>query len=799
MLATLHGHFYQPPRENPWTDEIPRQGGARPYHDWNERITDECYRANGWSRILGRDQRIVSIVNNYRHLSFDFGPTLLRDLERRHPRVHARIVEADRASVLEHGGHGNAIAQAYNHMILPLANRRDKETQVRWGLRDFEHRFGRKSEGLWLAETAINAETLEVLVHEGVRFLILAPAQARRVRRLAEGTWRNLDEHHPLDTTRPYRCFVGAAEGANGNRRSIDIFFYDGALAAAVSFQHLLRRAEDLADSIQGAGRQARSGLVHLATDGEVYGHHERFGDMCLAYFAEHEAPKRGIRLVNYGEALDLLPPENEVELNYSENGEGTAWSCVHGVGRWYRDCGCTTYSEPGWSQAWRTPLRHGLDVIRDRIQAAYQKRTGDLLRDPWAARDEYIGLLLDSTVSAREQFLARHAIRPLDTEERRQVFRLLEATHQAMLMYTSCAWFFSDVSGLEGKQNLGYAARAIELAQPFATESLEALLLGYLEQARSNVALWGDGRKVYRAALRHRVTPAAIGARAIFESIFLRHPLERRLWSHEVEGALECTPPEDPSGGLDSTIWEGRLTVSDPRTEEKWEWKARVAPGKDSGRVLNLEAPDGQIERPVRAILRGLPPDLRRETAREIQESLLRESRGWVRQLRSLPERFFPELEAEASPFFRVIEQTVLRWEIHELSAEVASPESPLTPLVWKRVRKLVRRAERCRLRRTLESLSRSLAERVERLLHGAARAGEGDRVLFIEEACSLLLTSRSVGLSLPPTRIEEASYDLLRLPGEDEAVRARLASLTHIDLDAVRSGVEAEHAVRS
>ena len=499
MHLVIHGHFYQPPRENPWTGRIPRQGDASPHHDWNERISSQCYAPNASSRVLDAQGRIEEIVNNYEWIHFDFGPTLLSWLEREEPAVYAGIIEADRRSSAKQGGHGNAIAQAYNHPILPLMPTRDKQTQIHWGLRDFEHRFGRQSESIWLPETAIDAETLRVLVDFGIRYIILAPSQAKRVRPIAGGVWKDVSRGR-ID---PSRAYLARVSGAGGKPESIAVFFYDGPISAAISFEHLLRSAPGLADRFQalarGAGAQA---LVHAATDGEVYGHHEPFGDMCLAYLIAREAPLRGIELTNYGRYLDLNPPQHEVELDFGSDGDGTSWSCTHGIDRWRRDCGCSTGGRPGWNQKWRDPLRRGLEHLRERLLEIYVNGATDLVRDPWDARDGYIDVLLDP-IAAREPFLDRHAKRPLSLAERRKLWRLLESQRHAMLMFTSCAWFFADVSGIETQQNLAYAARAIELAQPFGRPGLEKELLIRLAEAGSNLPDIGSGADVWARFVR--------------------------------------------------------------------------------------------------------------------------------------------------------------------------------------------------------------------------------------------------------------------------------------------------------
>ncbi|MBD3162208.1 MAG: DUF3536 domain-containing protein, partial [Candidatus Latescibacteria bacterium] len=468
MHWIIHGHFYQPPRENPWSGRIPRQPSAAPFHDWNERIHRECYRANAHSRILDARGRIESIVNNYEEIHFDFGPTLLRWIAREDPELHARILDADAASVLARGGHGNAIAQAYNHMILPLATDRDRRTQILWGLRDFAHRFGRRSESVWLPETACDEATLRLLVELEVRYVILAPAQAKRVRPLAGGAWTDVSGER-IDSSRAYRATVRDRDGTE--RGGITVFFYDGPLSAGISFGHFLRSAPALADRLAARGT-GDADLVQVATDGEVYGHHEPFGDMCLAYLTRREAPRRGVRVTNYGEHLDHHPPHDEVELDFGPHGAGSSWSCAHGIERWRSDCGCRTGGRSDWNQRWRGPLREALDALRDRLAGIYEEAAGALLRDPWHARDEAIDLLLDP--AGRDRFLDRHARRPLDEAERAAVLDLLDSQHHAMLMFTSCAWFFADLAGLEVQQNLAYAARAIEVVQAYGGERIE-------------------------------------------------------------------------------------------------------------------------------------------------------------------------------------------------------------------------------------------------------------------------------------------------------------------------------------
>ncbi len=483
----IHGHFYQPPRENPWLEEVELQDSAAPYHDWNDRITAECYEPNTAARILDSRGRIQRIVSNYARISFNFGPTLLSWLQRHQRGTYEAILEADRLSRQRFSGHGSALAQAYNHLIMPLASRRDKQTQIRWGMVDFRHRFGRDPEGMWLPETAVDLESLELLAEAGIRFTLLAPHQAARVRRIGEERWQEVPSAG-IDPRRAYLCPLPSG-------KSIALFFYDGPMAQEVAFGDLLRSGHALSARLLGTlGEGSEPQLAHVATDGETYGHHHRFGEMALAYCLDQIEGDRKASLTIYGEYLERFPPAQEVEIR-----EKTSWSCAHGVERWRSDCGCRIGGSRGGSQAWRAPLRETLDWLRDRLLPLYEKSMAPLLADPWKARDEYIEVILDRSPAKVEKFLRRQAGRELSPEESVRALRLLEMQRQALLMYTSCGWFFDDVSGIETVQVLGYASRALQLADEAAGVSLEAEFLTRLERAKSNFPKWTDGARVYR------------------------------------------------------------------------------------------------------------------------------------------------------------------------------------------------------------------------------------------------------------------------------------------------------------
>jgi len=502
----IHGHFYQPPRENPWLEAVETQDSAHPYHDWNERITAECYGPNASSRILDARDRIVKIVNNYASISFNFGPTLLSWLEQREPDVYAAIIDADRLSRDRFGGHGSALAQAYNHMILPLANERDKRTQVRWGVTDFERRFGRRPEGMWLPETAVDVDSLEALAEEGIAFTILEPHQAARWRRIGDDDWT---EHAgAIDPTMPYRCTLPSG-------RSIAIFFYDGPISRAVAFERLLARGENLAHRLLGAFSEGRQHpqLVNIATDGETYGHHHRYGDMALAYALDYIDSQKLARIANYGWFLAEAPPTHEVEIV-----EDTSWSCIHGVERWRMDCGCSTGAGNGWNQQWREPLRSALDWLRDQCIDIFESHGARVLRDPWAARDDYINVVLDRGDDNVQRFLAKHAV----TDVPVTALELLEMQRNAMLMYTSCGWFFNDVSGIETVQVLHYAARVIQLAERHRGDSIETEFASRIAGARSNLPERGSGRDIYeREVMPTRLDLRRVAAHYAVASLF--------------------------------------------------------------------------------------------------------------------------------------------------------------------------------------------------------------------------------------------------------------------------------------
>ncbi len=507
---TIHGHFYQPPRENPWIEEVETQESAYPNHDWNERVSMQCYGPNGASRIVDDKNSIIEISNNYKYISFNFGPTLLSWMEAHDKKAYDRIIKADKESRKLYGGHGCAIAQVYNHIIMPLANRNDKITQVIWGLKDFQKRFKRNAEGIWLAETAVDAQTLEILIDLGVKFTILSPHQAKCINKIGEYNWQDVS-WGSIDPSRPYRYFV---EGEK--EKYIDLFFYDGSISKSVAFDNLLMDGKKFASRLNDGYVEDRnhSQLVNIATDGESYGHHTKFGEMALSYIVRVGAKDFGFEITNYAQYLEMSPPEYEVDIK-----PVSAWSCSHGVGRWQEDCGCSTGAQPGWNQRWRKPLRQALDYLRDELIKLCSIEGTKYYKDFWQARNNYIDVILDRSLENIDKFFKENAKKQLTNPEKVKALKLMEIQRFAQLMYTSCGWFFADISGIETTQILKYAYRAMELAGEFTKENYEKPILSILLKAKSNIREFGNGKDIFKSWVK----PAAVG----FEKIAAQYAIE--------------------------------------------------------------------------------------------------------------------------------------------------------------------------------------------------------------------------------------------------------------------------------
>jgi alpha-amylase/alpha-mannosidase (GH57 family) len=537
----IHGHFYQPPRENPWLETVETQDSAAPYHDWNERVCAECYATNGAARIVNNRNQIISIVNNYSRISFNVGPTLLSWLKDNAPRTYRMILDGERSSRKHYRGHSSAMAQVYNHMIMPLASPRDRLTQIRWGIADYMHHFGEQPEGMWLAETAADTATLEAMAQNGIKFTVLAPYQCKRIRPLKQAAadpmpaealslppsnWIDTPDA-TVDTTRPY--LVRFASGA-----SIAIFFYDGPASRAIAFEGLRNSGENFAARLKGEFKDSpQTQLVHVATDGESYGHHHKYGDMALAYALRLLEQDKTVKLTNYGDFLSQFQPEYECEIV-----DNTSWSCIHGVERWRSNCGCNG-GKPGWNQAWRAPLREGLDELRDALVPLTEQEGGKLFRDVWAARDAYIQVVLDRSADTTDRFFTEQQSHPLTESERVRALELMEMQRHAQLMYTSCGWFFDDISGIETVQIIAYAARVLQLAQQLfgkRAAALEPAFRARLAKAQSNVPSAGDGSKIYQKSVRTmELNLEQVAAHYAISSVFSSFADETDLFCYRV------------------------------------------------------------------------------------------------------------------------------------------------------------------------------------------------------------------------------------------------------------------------
>lgn len=560
---TIHGHFYQPPRENPWIEEIEIQDSAYPNHDWNEKICWQCYGPNSVSRIVDGSNSIIEISNNYKYMSFNFGPTLLSWMEKYNYPAYKRIIQADIDSREMYNGHGCAIAQVYNHIIMPLANQNDKITQVLWGLKDFQKRFGRNSEGIWLAETAVDAQTLEVLIDCGVKFTILSPYQAKCVNKIGEHNWQDVS-WGSIDPSVPYRYYV---EGTD-KQKYIDLFFYDGSISKSVAFDNLLCDGNKFSYRLNDGFVESRghiAQLVNIATDGESYGHHTKFGDMALAYILKVGARKLGFEITNYADFLEKYPPKFEVDIK-----PVSAWSCAHGVDRWQDDCGCSTGAQPHWNQKWRKPLRQALDYLRDELINLCSIQGTKYYKDFWQARNNYIDVILDRSEESINNFFKQNAKKNLNAQDKVKAIKLMEIQRFSQLMYTSCGWFFADISGIETTQIMKYAARAMELAAEFSKTNYEKTFLSILQKAKSNIAEFGNGKDIFNKWVK----TAAVG----FEKITAQYAIESTFEADKdlKETKLYCysVRRSNPKKyiNLDNILYFGKVDIVSDITLEKRE-----------------------------------------------------------------------------------------------------------------------------------------------------------------------------------------------------------------------------------
>ena len=516
----IHGHFYQPPRENAWLEQIEVQESAAPFHDWNERINDECYGPNAHARILNDQNRIIDITNNYEKISFNMGPTLLSWMELNRPDTYELILEADKLSQKRFDGHGSAIAQVYNHLIMPLASERDKITQIKWGLYDFEQRFERTPEGMWLAETAVDTDTLKCLADQGIKYTILAPNQAKRFK--GTGDWVN-----GINPNVPYTIDLG-------NGQSIVVFFYNGDTSQSVAFNGLLNDGKRFANSLLKGFTENSSTpeLLNIATDGESYGHHHRQGEMALAYCLRYLETNTDAQLANYGFYLSKHAPTHEAEIH-----ENSSWSCAHGVERWKSNCGCHTGGEAYWNQEWRVALRDSLNWLKDQLDNLFEEDMKGIHPDPWKLRDDFIEVVFQAEERDYSAFFKKH-LPALNNELITHAIRLLEMQRNGMLMFTSCGWFFNDVSGIETVQILQYANRAIQLAERESELNLETHFMELLAKGKSNIESFGTIKDIYCNHVRNkRMTLSKVGMHYAVNVLFAdANPKTLQVFNYNIQ-----------------------------------------------------------------------------------------------------------------------------------------------------------------------------------------------------------------------------------------------------------------------
>jgi alpha-amylase/alpha-mannosidase (GH57 family) len=788
VAFVLHGHFYQPPRENPWTEVVPREVSASPFHDWNQRITAESYRPNGWARILDEAGRVVAIVDNYEHLSFNVGPTLLSWLETEAPETYERILSAD-------GRTRRAIAQAYGHPILPLCNDRDLRTQIRWGQADFRHRLGREPEGMWLPETAVDDRVLATLAEEGVRFTLLAPSQITAVRPLgSEGPdgWQPVDAAS-LDTRRAYRW-----RHPDRPELGVDLVVYDGDISHDVAFggfpsqvvvDRIVQRAGD------GASGADRGGLVAVACDGETFGHHHHFADRGVAYALSVEAGRRGVEVPRLADWLAAHPAGWEAQVRLS------AWSCAHGVGRWLEDCGCHTGGEPGWNQAWRGPLRAALDILRDAASEVFERRGRAVLRDPWAARDAYVDVVLGAV--KLDEFVGQWVIGDDPTHSQVEALTLLECQRHALLMYTSCGWFFNDLAGIETLQILRYAARCMDLLVELDEPDPLETFLDRLAEASSNRPSEGDGRMLWE----RRVEPArADGGRvaahlALVELLATRDGAITELGGYLVEREIEEAVDR---GGV--AICAERVTLAHRRTRRRTTWAygavhlgglevfgavrpASPDPAVDEAAVMELADATrggervttllrmvvdrfGPREFGLESALPGMGDDLLRSTATGLADRFV----AAYDELRTDYHDTLVALAVTGTDLPAELRGPVELALARRLEAELADAEGATDPAAYRAVQAVAREARE----EGVQLSSPRAGEALARALEGAAdEAASAPTAESVDAAVRMVDLARELGVPVDVGVAQQHIYDALSRPDLDPAARDLLRPL--------------------
>ena len=788
----IHGHFYQPPRENPWIDAIEYQASATPYHDWNERVTRECYGPNTCARVHGDGGRIIKLLNNYEYMSFNFGPTLLFWLEKAHPWIYSHILAADRASQTRYEGHGNALAQVFNHIIMPLARRRDKSTQIRWGLADFQMRFGRKAEGMWLAETAVDMETLDLMAQEGVKFTILSPTQAQSVRPLSgepgKYDWQDVSGGR-IDATRPYRVWLDKK-----GLRFIDVFFYDGSLSRAVAYEKILASGEDFLTRInQSLGpNQYKPQLVSIATDGESYGHHFKFGDLALAWIFDHLEKTSHIKLTNYSLFLEHFPPKDEVLLF-----ENSSWSCAHGIERWRADCGCSVSRTPGWNQAWRTPLRDGLDWLSNELCDIFEGQAGRLVKDPWKCRDEYIHVFADPTNQRRGNFLKRHAIHGLEKEEEIELFQLVESQRMSCYMFTSCGWFFDDISGLEATQVLKYACRAIELVRPWRKKGLEQGLMDFLCQAKSNDPAFGDGGRIYQTIVKpSRIGPSRVTAHCVLAALagvsspencifseMVRPVLQRDLEIPGLHAILGASIVKNKTGrkfkrnylalrrGMELTCMVGETDFSLDREKISDELRQVLTDEAQEkiDEVFSMYLPQARQYR-----FKDLIPDTQKCIIEGLARDVYRHIKDCIIEYNGLLKEFMLFVEKHENPVPEILEDILRLFISDRLAGSTVSSHEQKT-LSWEDLNRNLKQAEHIGLNLNKPGLKKGAQDFIR---HQMTRMVSSPDKIIVENMIEFLNMAEALHLELDLWECQNIFYDLYQKQKNEKPVGTEQSS---------------------
>lgn len=753
----IHAHFYQPPREDPWLDAVLQDPTAAPAHDWNARVADECYIPNRAARLVDADNRIITIFDNYRRLNFNVGPTLHAWFERHRPDLARHVVLADRES-------GGAIAQAYSHMIMPLATETDRLTQVKWGLADFAHRYGHKSEGMWLPETAVNVATLETLAACGVAYTILAPHQCASVR-APGGKTTETPGGHGLDVTRPYRVRLPSG-------KSIVVVFYHGALAQGMAFGGLLESGDRLATALlDSIPDDAEDRFLVVATDGETFGHHHRFGEMALARALQVIETSGRAENIPIARFIREHPPQWEARV-----APNTSWSCAHGIERWRSDCGCHTGGRPGWHQKWRAPLREALDALRDSLDDLYDRDLRKFTDAPWKLRDESIALHLGQHPHTTPETFLKDRFGDVKKEDERRLRTHLEAQRMRLFMYTSCGWFFNDIAGIETAQIIAYAVRAAELGGRLSEQDLLTPFLADLEKAKGNTAALSTGR----AVAEKRVLPKVRNMERIAAECALSGAGKSYF-------AFTVTRSDSNCRGGEMSLCLSRLEVEDRRTGDAWRGNAAVLCGGGLDDACRLSPGDGIPEEDLKKLffesdlmeltdrleklfpkgpwrLPSLPADVACRIAAERTDKAERRYREQVESIaddsRRLLVRLY-QMGVEPPPYLKAAAELAFKLRLESLIADTSAlpllePASPLGALLEE--------AHSVGLKPELSGLAPRLALEVRNLVR---KARLEFRPELYEETRRALVRSKELSIDIEPWRTQNETCRALHASG--------------------------------